>query len=107
MQEGGEGARGIAEMAAQGDRDGLNAGAQVGTDAGPEISAERLGGRAQQVAGQAEKGGGLFAALHDDPIGFAQQQQGAIGLDGSGEVDLLPLAIGQVRRAEGGGSTLS
>ena len=46
-------------------------------------------------------------ALNDDPIGFAEQQQGAIGLDGSGEVDLLPLAIGQVRRAEGGGSTLS
>ena len=107
MHERGEGLGGIADVATQGERYGLDARAKMGPQQGPEISAQRLEGRSQQILSQAKEIARLFAALNDHPIGFAQKQQGAIGLDRGGEVNLLALAIGEIGSSKGGGSSLS
>jgi hypothetical protein len=76
---------------------GAFAGDRAGEGAGDIGEAET-----RQIAGQAEESGGVFAVLHDDAGGFAAEQQGAVGLDRSGELDLFTLAIREVGGSEPG-----
>jgi hypothetical protein len=69
----------------------------------PQGPAERFQRNSEDFALHAEKRGGVGARLHDDAIDFPDEEQRAVRLDRSGELNLFPLAIGQVRRAEGGG----
>jgi len=50
---------------------------------------------AQPVA-KAEKTRGVLAFLNNDVIRFSDNNQRAVGLDRSGEMDLLPLAVGEI-----------
>ena len=49
-----------------------------------------------------EQRGGIGAGLHHHQLRLPQQQQRAMRLDRGSEVDLLPLAVGEVGLAEGG-----
>ncbi len=71
-------------------------------DPSGQIAAQGRQGQTEDGSPQPEKGRGIGAGLNDDQFRFRDHQQGAMGLDGTGQVDLFPLAIGQVGLAEAG-----
>jgi len=87
--------------AAHGRRDGVQPLMSMGPDQRHEVAAQVRQRRADHAVPTAQKGPGVGTGLDDDEIGLAQQKQGAVGLDGAREVDLLALAIGQIGPAKG------
>jgi len=70
-------------------------------DAARKVALDRVDRQADQVMRQAKEPRRVDASLDDDMAGPAQDEQCAMRLDRPGEMDLLPLAIGKVRLAEG------
>ena len=90
------------DLAAHGDGQGVQGFRQPRADPGGQVAAQGRQGQAEDGSPQSEKGRGIGAGLDDDQFRFRDHQQGAMGLDGTGQVDLFPLAIGQVGLAEAG-----
>ncbi len=74
---------------------------QMGLDAGGQIAGQP-GQRPAQHLGLVQEFGGIGACLDHQLISLADHQEGAMGLDRAGQMDLLALAIRQVGLAESG-----
>jgi hypothetical protein len=74
-------------------------------DALADVAPQLLQRSPKDVMVDSEHGSGVRTRLCDDELGLAYDQEGAMGLDRAGEMDLLQLAIGEIRLAErrGGG----
>ena len=91
-----------ADVAADRDRDAVEPVAQVRADAPGEVARDGVEAAAEHPFAQAQELGRVGARLDDGVVGLADHQQRPVRLDRAREVDLLALAVREVRLAEGG-----
>jgi hypothetical protein len=62
-----------------------------------EVAAQRLQRLAHEAFASTQKTGSVSAGLDDHQVGLTEQEQDAVGLNGAREMDLLALAIREIR----------
>lgn len=92
----------IADATANGPGNRVQRIVQMGLNPARQTLGESLQRAAEEVGVQPEKRCGIVADLHHGLIGFVDDQQRAVRLDGAGQVDLFALAVRQIRLTEGG-----
>ena len=85
------------DRACDGDRNVSGANGRAVEKPGGERAPERARRQSAQFAPEAEKARGVLALLDDYVVLLANDDQRAMGLDGTSQMDLLALAVGEVR----------
>jgi hypothetical protein len=67
-----------------------------------EVPADRAQLQAEDILIALEKIGSVVARLDDEKIGLSQDEEGAMGLNRSGKMDLFPFAVRQIGVSECG-----
>ena len=91
----------IPDTAAHGDGNGMQRFVQVRMDASRQICRELLERAPDHVPVEIEEFRRVRAGLNDDVIGLPHDEQSAVRLDRTGEMNLLSLAVRQVGLPEG------
>ncbi len=91
-----------ADSAAHPAGNGIQRVAQVGAQTLREIAGQICKIHSEQGTLEAEKSCSILAGLNHDLIRFTDDEQSAVWLYGSGEMNLLPLAVRQIGLSEFG-----
>jgi hypothetical protein len=91
----------VADMAPHGNRQSVERVSEVAADAPVQIAFEMFERPAYNWGRKTEKAFCIGARLNDDQIRLAEQKQDTVGLYRAGQMNLFPLAVGQVGLPEG------